>query len=298
MGEPVNKPSPYPKASVQSPSKQLPKSALKTTTTNNRAQKADTNTWDSTRRTSGPAPASTSASAPTSTAAPTTAPATKQEPSSTYQQPGPGFNHQVAAYPGGWSHNTLPASNPPFGYQPPAYQQTPAFGPQVQASSFSCQPSPCAVLPSTYYHYTVSTNSEMTGSSYITPNTQPGAQNFTEQPVPSIANGPMEHQWHPRFEEPFPQSAPFQPMPMVGLPVFAGPVPFQQVIHCQLLSHSVQARLCSACSTVYPSSLHVAAIHCLLSFSSSLIVDWCASRTTHPNHQVFLFLFLHLIWRR
>lgn len=69
-------------------------------------------------------------------------------------------------------------------------------------------------------------------SEYTTPNQEPGAQNYTENPVPSMAQGPMEHQWHPRFDEQYSQQA-FMPMPM-PMPAHPAAISFQ-VIHYHLL---------------------------------------------------------------
>ena len=78
---------------------------------------------------------------------------------------------------------------------------------------------------------------------YSIPNLKPGAQNFTEQPVPSLANGPMEHVWRPRFDEPACVPC-VQPVQMVGapgiailepavpaIPAFPVAVPIHQVLY-------------------------------------------------------------------
>ncbi len=166
----------------------------------------------------------------------------QQESTSTYQIPGPAFNHRVANFPGGLSHNTLPVVQP-------YANQIPGFAPQVQAPVYQSAPytnfSTISYIPvSTYCNM-----SETQSPSYQTPNLQPGAQNFTEQPVPGISNGPMEHQWHPRFDAPQAQVlAPgSQPVQMLG-------VPLQQVIYYQILpvQGSVPVLLAAHCQRDMP----------------------------------------------
>ena len=54
-----------------------------------------------------------------------------QKTPSTYQKPGPGFQHVVTNFPGGWSYNTLTGTAPGIPQQH-AQQQAPGYPPQVQ----------------------------------------------------------------------------------------------------------------------------------------------------------------------
>ncbi|RYP07272.1 hypothetical protein DL764_002587 [Monosporascus ibericus] len=140
---------------------------------------------------------------------------------STFQQPGPGFNHQITNYPGGLSYSTLPVANPPVGVVP-----------QVQTPGLFNYTTPytCSTTPYYYYYYPVSTRSNM--SEYQDPRIQPpGAQNFTDNPETGVTNGPMVHQWTPRFDGQYAMnSGPgFQPVPVFAAPGVAGAVPLQQV---------------------------------------------------------------------
>ena len=71
------------------------------------------------------------------------------------------------------------------------------------------------------------------GAAYSIPNLKPGGQNFSEQPVPSIANGPMEHVF---------------PMPgFAAVPMMPAPVPMYQVLHLNVLNpRAVGLRFSSA----------------------------------------------------
>ncbi|RYP32261.1 hypothetical protein DL767_005312 [Monosporascus sp. MG133] len=149
---------------------------------------------------------------------------TCQQPAttSTFQQPGPGFNHQITNYPGGFSYSTLPVANPPVGVVP-----------QVQTPGLSNYTTPYTSSTTPYYYYyyyPVSTRSNM--SEYQDPRIQPpGAQNFTDNPENGVTNGPMVHQWTPRFDGQYAMnSGPgFQPVPVFAAPGVAGAVPLQQV---------------------------------------------------------------------
>ncbi|RYP58544.1 hypothetical protein DL769_008918 [Monosporascus sp. CRB-8-3] len=145
----------------------------------------------------------------------------QQATTSTFQQPGPGFNHQITNYPGGLSYSTLPVANPPVGVVP-----------QVQTPGLFNYTTPytTSTTPYYYYYYPVSTRSNM--SEYQDPRIQPpGAQNFTDNPENPVTNGPMVHQWTPRFDGQYAMnSGPgFQPVPVFAAPGVAGAVPLQQV---------------------------------------------------------------------
>ncbi|RYO81332.1 hypothetical protein DL766_004483 [Monosporascus sp. MC13-8B] len=147
---------------------------------------------------------------------------TFQQPAttSTFQQPGPGFNHQIINYPGGLTYSTLPVANPPVGVVPQV--QTPGLFNYTTPYTTSTTPY--------YYYYPVSTRSNM--SEYQDPRIQPpGAQNFTDNPEPGVTNGPMVHQWTPRFDGQYAMnSGPgFQPVPVFAAPGVTGAVPLQQV---------------------------------------------------------------------
>ncbi|KAI1247806.1 hypothetical protein MGN70_011699 [Eutypa lata] len=134
------------------------------------------------------------------------APTTPQQDSTPdFEEPLPGYQHRITNYPGGYSHSTLPVAHTPFGLQQPYAQPYPGFVPQVQAPA---------------HIFSMEGRSE-----YTTPNQEPGAQNYTENPVPSMAQGPMEHQWHPRFDEQYSQQA-FMPMPM-PMPAHPAAISFQ-----------------------------------------------------------------------
>ena len=98
------------------------------------------------------------------------------------------------------------------------------------------------------------------GAPYSIPNLKPGGQNFTEQPVPSIANGPMLHTWRPPPPE---QPAQMAPAPGVGVfvpgipavPVVPAPVPIHQVLYFKVLNAcAVDLWLPSAACYLFPSS--------------------------------------------
>ncbi|RYP64047.1 hypothetical protein DL770_009256 [Monosporascus sp. CRB-9-2] len=161
--------------------------------------------------------------ATTSTSQQPAATSTFQQPAttSTFQQPGPGFTHQITNYPGGLSYSTLPVANPPVGVVPQV--QTPGLFSYTTPYTYS-------TTPYYYYYYPVSTRSNM--SEYQDPRIQPpGAQNFTDNPESGVTNGPMVHQWTPRFDGQYAMnSGPgFQPVPVFAAPGVAGAVPLQQV---------------------------------------------------------------------
>ncbi|RYP50461.1 hypothetical protein DL768_004053 [Monosporascus sp. mg162] len=189
----------------------------KTTTKN---QVDDTNSGD--HISAHPSPSTRQQEATSTCKQPATT-STFQQPAatSTFQQPGPGFNHQITNYPGGLSYSTLPVANPPVGVVPQI--QTPGlFNYTIPYTS--------STTPYYYYYYPVSTRSNM--SEYQDPRIQPpGAQNFTDNPEIGVTNGPMVHQWTPRFDGQYAMnSGPgFQPVPVFAAPGVAGAVPLQQV---------------------------------------------------------------------
>ncbi|KAI5928619.1 hypothetical protein F4810DRAFT_644448 [Camillea tinctor] len=123
---------------------------------------------------------------------------------STYQRPGPGFEHQVTNLPGGICHDTRNSLQQPQAYPQPLY--------------------------SIYQHplvYTIpaqmSTNTASVNSG-VMPNGQ--AQHFQPQ-VPDTTNGPYQHTYYPRHDAQGSPVVMINGTPMVQ--VVGGHVPIQQV---------------------------------------------------------------------
>ncbi|KAI1085716.1 hypothetical protein F5B20DRAFT_587667 [Whalleya microplaca] len=139
---------------------------------------------------------------------------TKQQPDntqSTYQLPGPGFEHQVTNLPGGGlAYSTVNGANP-ISAQQPQLHQTPGFVPPTQAppgffQNTTTQPSP--------YFATVSQNTTTQPNPYFAPASQdpitmayqngamPNAGQHFQPQVPDTTYGPIMHTYHPRFDAP------------------------------------------------------------------------------------------------
>ncbi|OTA66693.1 hypothetical protein K449DRAFT_420349 [Hypoxylon sp. EC38] len=134
----------------------------------------------------------------TSTAA---APATTTTANSTYQTPGPGFDHIVTNVPGvGLVYNQTPinGSNPASGQQPHLQHQGPGLArPQVLPPGFVQAPT----SPSPQFFPPVSrlSNPAMAYTSFM-----PNQGQHFQPPVPDTTYGAIPHTYTPRFDNPVP----------------------------------------------------------------------------------------------
>ncbi|KAI0115085.1 hypothetical protein F4814DRAFT_305873 [Daldinia grandis] len=119
---------------------------------------------------------------------------------SSYQTPGPGFNHTVANIPGiglvydGGHPNPVHGFNPAVGPQPPVHHQTPGIvPPQVLPPGFA--QSPFQPFP----QFGPASSNQATVMAYATGSMPNQGQHF-QPPVPDTTYGPISHTYHPRFD--------------------------------------------------------------------------------------------------